>query len=105
MTEEERDIGRKVYADTGKLAYRIENGVPIPDITPLGRHTKYPFAALEVGEYLTIDVDSVMRGNAVMTAAHKFCEYHRIHNTEYAGRTLVTRRVNDGKAVRVWRLK
>ena len=75
---------------------KIDKGVPIPKIDGLGRHHKYPWHDLNVG-------DSFFVPNAT---TRRFCSsVNRIQKTLGISMKCRTVTENDIKGVRIWRIK
>lgn len=69
----------------------IEKNIPIPRSHAEG--VKYPFPQMEIGDSFVVPID---RRVAVCMACLRYKEKH--------GKQFTTRKTEDGKSIRVWRI-
>lgn len=71
------------------MAFVIEDGIPLPRVR--AEYTKYPFGKLRVGQSFVSNELKRAR-----SAAHSYSKQH--------GVKFVTRVLDDGKSIRIWRV-
>jgi len=77
-------------AQVSKGNFTIEAGIPIPRVTP-GRHCKYPWAEMSVGDSIFVDTVNV----STLVCALSYGKSH--------GMKFVSRVENKGR--RIWRIE
>jgi hypothetical protein len=75
---------------TNKTSFAIETGVPIPKVSP-GRHCKYPWASMKVGDSIFVDTANV----STLVCA---ISYGKSHNMKFVSRV-------ENKGRRIWRIE